>query len=318
MNHIELFAGCGGLSLGLESEGFELILANELSPMASETFAFNHLNLNLADEWDPTSDKVYWIKSQFPRDKIAERLKENPYEASSRGEFSDLGEENLDAGKLNRSLLVGSIVDLNSRLESSKKLRLLIKNELSGGEIDLISGGPPCQSFSLAGLRQRSNERNSLPWAFAEFVRLMNPRMALLENVSGILRPFDEGGQKYYAWYEVAKAFVKEGYVPLCLHVNAKYCGAAQNRPRFIMLAFRKDVAKDLLASSKLEAPVTLALKDSCVFFDKAHRNSGLGYGELDCFEIERDDEIFSTDHFSPLATHKNGDIVTVEQAIGD
>ena len=43
MNHIELFAGCGGLSLGLESAGFERMLANELSPMATETFAPNHL-----------------------------------------------------------------------------------------------------------------------------------------------------------------------------------------------------------------------------------------------------------------------------------
>ena len=43
MKHIELFAGCGELSLGLESAGFELLLANELSPMATETFAPNRL-----------------------------------------------------------------------------------------------------------------------------------------------------------------------------------------------------------------------------------------------------------------------------------
>ena len=47
MNHIELFAGCGGLSLGLETAGFELVMANELSPMASETFAYNILNAEL-------------------------------------------------------------------------------------------------------------------------------------------------------------------------------------------------------------------------------------------------------------------------------
>ena len=50
MNHIELFAGCGGLSLGLESVGFELTLANELSPMAGETFAFNFLKEDLAEK----------------------------------------------------------------------------------------------------------------------------------------------------------------------------------------------------------------------------------------------------------------------------
>ena len=61
-NHIELFAGAGGLSLGLETAGFELLLANELSPMASETFAFNHLNVDL-DQGLQSDDKVFWISS---------------------------------------------------------------------------------------------------------------------------------------------------------------------------------------------------------------------------------------------------------------
>ena len=49
MNHIELFSGCGGLSLGLKHCGYELTLANELSPMAAESFAYNFLNENLED-----------------------------------------------------------------------------------------------------------------------------------------------------------------------------------------------------------------------------------------------------------------------------
>ena len=58
MNHIELFAGCGGLSLGLETVGFNLLTANELSPMASETFAFNHLNTDLENK--KNINKVFW------------------------------------------------------------------------------------------------------------------------------------------------------------------------------------------------------------------------------------------------------------------
>ncbi|MGR6831197.1 DNA cytosine methyltransferase, partial [Aliivibrio wodanis] len=49
MNHIELFSGCGGLSLGLDQSGFELTMANELSPMAAESFAFNFFNENLQE-----------------------------------------------------------------------------------------------------------------------------------------------------------------------------------------------------------------------------------------------------------------------------
>jgi len=117
-----------------------------------------------------------------------------------------------------------------------------VKDGFGSGRVDLISGGPPCQSFSMAGLRQHDNHRNRLPWEFAHLVKLVQPKIALLENVSGILRAFKIDDEKHYAWFEVAKAFASIGYVPLCLHINAKYVGTAQNRPRFIMLAFREDI----------------------------------------------------------------------------
>ena len=41
--YVYLFAGCGGLSLGLEQAGFELALAVEKSPMAAETFYHNFI-----------------------------------------------------------------------------------------------------------------------------------------------------------------------------------------------------------------------------------------------------------------------------------
>ena len=49
MKYIELFAGCGGLSVGLESLDYEMVFANELSPMAGETFAYNLLKENLRE-----------------------------------------------------------------------------------------------------------------------------------------------------------------------------------------------------------------------------------------------------------------------------
>jgi DNA (cytosine-5)-methyltransferase 1 len=77
----------------------------------------------------------------------------------------------------------------------------------------LVSGGPPCQSFSMAGLRQFNNT-NTLPWEFAKFVQTTQPKIALLENVTGILRAFDVDGKKFYAWFEVAKAFAQINYIP--------------------------------------------------------------------------------------------------------
>lgn len=239
LNHIELFAGCGGLSLGLKKAGFALTLANELSPMAAETFAFNHLgeDLSALAQKGISPEKVFWISSQY--EALAPRLRENPFAFPQLGEgFSDIPQ---DLSLLEGGLVVGNIVQLNDLLESNKSLLKLLRTSFGKGELDLVSGGPPCQGFSLAGLREKSSDKNLLPWEFARFVKLTKPKIALLENVSGILRPFTENGVAYYAWFEVAKAFAEIGYIPLCLHINARHAGVPQNRPRFIMIAVRSD-----------------------------------------------------------------------------
>lgn len=229
---IELFAGCGGLSLGLRSEGFNELLANELSPMPAETFALNLLGADLRSEvfsaTDPSSRPVLWLDPSS--DDIVERLSANPYEAPQ----TDMHEV-ADCKNLTGKFIIGDIRRLNSFIGSRK-------NPLIHGEVDLVSGGPPCQSFSLAGRREFGNQRNQLPWEFAKFVNVQKPRVALLENVEGILRPFKLENRKYYAWFEVCKAFASIGYVTLPLLINARLTGVAQNRPRFIMLAVREDL----------------------------------------------------------------------------
>jgi len=256
MNHIELFAGCGGLSLGGESAGFELALANELSPMASESFAYNFFQENLAeyanhscDDQKPfkknlkTSLKTKWLSSQFAVTAMQKRLREDPRNFLPYGEgYCDFS----SADSLKGNLLVGNIMDINRWLAQRPEHLQVIKNGFGAGEIDLVSGGPPCQSFSMAGMREFSNSRNTLPWEFAQFVKNIQPKIALLENVTGILRAFKVEGKAYYAWFEVAKAFAQIGYIPLCLHINAKYIGIAQNRPRFILLAVRNDIFETL------------------------------------------------------------------------
>lgn len=330
MNHIELFAGCGGLSLGLESEGFKLLLANELSPMAAETFAFNHLGIDLKNKGIRPEDKVYWISSQYTRQESVERLKENPNMAIGlKGKVSDLRKIDNPDLQLRGSLLIGSILDLNEML-ANRQISSALKNGLGDGEVDLVSGGPPCQSFSMAGLRQHSNERNSLPWAFAEFVKRVHPKLALLENVTGILRPFSIDNKKYYAWYEIAKAFAMEGYVPICLHVNAKYVGAAQNRPRFVMLALRKDIAIKVRKNNQ-EPALEKAFVRSFDFFKLVKsRNGDLEYGHLEFHDVENGSDLFNNSIFSHLVTHRGeraslskklgekSNLVTVKDAIDD
>ncbi|MDB3993883.1 DNA cytosine methyltransferase [Gammaproteobacteria bacterium] len=318
MNHIELFAGCGGLSLGLETAGFDLLLANEISPMASETFAYNHLNADLTLERN--IEKIYWISSEKKRCEMSSRLRENPMTATGLRDnhYSDVKEREFSAADLDRSLLVGSIVDLNTLLDENNTLLKHLKSGLGAQGVDLVSGGPPCQSFSLAGLRQHSNERNQLPWEFAKFVEKTQPKIALLENVSGILRAFKLGNSKYYAWFEVAKAFAKVGYIPICLHVNAKYVGTAQNRPRFILLAIREDMFKKFKNTS-LAQEVFTRLSPFHEFFEKIYYEKRVPkIGEIDYIDINKDREIFSSELFKSLITHQEQELVSVKDAIDD
>jgi DNA (cytosine-5)-methyltransferase 1 len=317
MNHIELFAGCGGLSLGLEAAGFNLLLANELSPMASETFARNLLNVDL-DNLSNT-DKVLWLSSEHKKEDLKKRLLENPMTAAGlrHEHYSDLKDKKISSAQLKRSLVVGSITDLNKVLETDSGLLNKIKTGLGRGEVDLISGGPPCQSFSMAGLRDHSNHRNTLPWEFAKFVAKIQPKISILENVSGILRAFNVEGKKHYAWIEVAKAFAEVDYFPLCLHVNAKYVGAAQNRPRFILLALRRDIFSKV-KKSKLEVFISQALAASEAFVKSAKGGEEIHTESIRCYDIEKDSSLFDTPVFKHLLTNDKSQLVSVKEAIDD
>ena len=314
MNYIELFAGCGGLSLGMESLGFDLLFANELSPMASETFAYNLLDEDLSSiPHGSFSAMVKWITSNYPATDLAKRLRENPQHYP---EYTkDKSDLKTNLTELEGRLLVGSIVDLNKFLRSSPRLTSALRRR----DVDLVSGGPPCQSFSLAGLRQVDNQRNTLPMDFAEFVAIVKPKIALLENVSGILRAFKLDSGKHYAWFEVARAFASKGYFPLCLHVNAKYAGAAQNRPRFILIAMRKDVFTKVRRANKSVA-LSEALDRANSFVDREISGTAMNpFQDLDYYDIEKDADFFAQPLFSSLTTNRDEDkIFTVQDAIDD
>lgn len=59
---------------------------------------------------------------------------------------------------------------------------------LEPGELDLLVGGPPCQSFSTAGRRQSvQDRRGTLLWRYLEFVAALRPKTFVIENVRGLM-----------------------------------------------------------------------------------------------------------------------------------
>ena len=65
---------------------------------------------------------------------------------------------------------------------------LKLDRALRPGEVDLVTGGPPCQPFSTAGKRGSViDPRGSLFMDFIRFVKEVQPRFFLMENVRGLL-----------------------------------------------------------------------------------------------------------------------------------
>lgn len=65
------------------------------------------------------------------------------------------------------------------------KSRLL--EQLDGQEIDVVTGGPSCQSFSLSGRRKRFDKRDNLFQHYLDVIRLLRPKYFVMENVKGLL-----------------------------------------------------------------------------------------------------------------------------------
>jgi DNA (cytosine-5)-methyltransferase 1 len=319
VHYIELFAGCGGLSLGLKSVGLKLVLANELSPMASESYAFNFFGEDLqalSKEKDPKVKRTLWLSSQYTLDNLKARLREDPrdFPVLSKG-VCDIA---ADGSNLNGSLIVGSIVELNKWLKLKPRVAAEIRKCFGADEVDLVSGGPPCQSFSMAGLRELKADRNSLPWEFAKFAQTVQPKLVLLENVTGILRPFkNQDGKSFYAWFELAKAFAVIGYIPLCLHVNAKVAGVPQNRPRFILLGIRADIFKQLKKTFNVSEKALLKQPEE--FFHKTKNGEDADLESLTYRDVTRVDDLkLFKGSFLRSVVVREENYVTVKEAIDD
>lgn len=121
---------------------------------------------------------------------------------------------------------------------NTKKLR----NELalSRGELDLILGGPPCQGFSSHRIKNSgvNDPRNKLLLRYFEFVHEFQPKVFLVENVSGLL--WERHKSYLDKFLELAK---KEGYnIHFQGTINAKDYGVPQNRKRVFILGIRADL----------------------------------------------------------------------------
>jgi DNA (cytosine-5)-methyltransferase 1 len=110
------------------------------------------------------------------------------------------------------------------------------KNNVS---IDLIVGGPSCQSFSIAGKRDSNDPRDSLFMEYVKYLNFFNPSVFIMENVMGMLSKKTETGKNVI---DIIMEQLNRNYNTIICKLYASDFGVPQNRRRVIIIGIRKDL----------------------------------------------------------------------------
>lgn len=191
---IELFAGAGGLALGIERAGFETIGLIEWDKNASDTLKYNRPHWNV----------------------------------------------------------------IHGDVEKISPLNLEMHFNIKKGELDLLSGGAPCQAFSYAGKRLGLEDaRGTLFYHYAIFLEKLQPKMFLFENVKGLLT-HDKGR----TIETILNIFNQEGYTVQQKVLNAWDYDVPQKRERLILVGIRNDLVNTVGYEFPKEHKYKPVLKD--------------------------------------------------------
>ena len=99
-------------------------------------------------------------------------------------------------------------------------------------DVDVLMGGPPCQSFSNANKQRHENDsRDGLYKLFVDSIPLFNPKVILIENVRGFERVVPE----------LRKLVESKGFQTSVMKLNARNFGIPQNRVRIFTLGIKID-----------------------------------------------------------------------------
>lgn len=69
----------------------------------------------------------------------------------------------------------------------SENFLIRLKKEIGNQQIDVVTGGPSCQSFSLSGRRKKFDKRDDLFQHYLKVIKMVRPKYFVMENVKGIL-----------------------------------------------------------------------------------------------------------------------------------
>lgn len=179
---VDLFAGCGGFSLGLHQAGYHVAGAVELDFNAAVTYTVNLARPGLKFHFDTPEREAKFhrhLEDHLGLRPKPGRKKDQVF-GSGHGLLAGDGWISGDDGPGCEHFWIADARKLTGA-------EILDALDLDVGELDLVVGGPPCQGFSLAGRRNVVDPRNSLVFEFARLVLEMRPKAMVMENVPGMI-----------------------------------------------------------------------------------------------------------------------------------
>jgi len=105
--------------------------------------------------------------------------------------------------------------------------------------IDIIVGGPPCQSFSIAGKRDKNDPRNTLFMEYVKYLDYFKPKAFIMENVIGMLSKKTVNNEKVI---DIIMEQLNKNYNCIITKLYASDFEVPQNRRRTIIIGIRKDL----------------------------------------------------------------------------
>jgi DNA (cytosine-5)-methyltransferase 1 len=208
---LDLFAGAGGLSEGFIKAGCEIVGHIEMDKKACDTIRTRMIYHALMNKGLVNEYKKY-VLGDINRDSLIEKYR---------------------LQKESDSVICSKIDEHNY-----KDLIEEIKKRLGGGKLDMIIGGPPCQAYSHIGRARddqnmRWDRRKFLYRYYVEFLKALNPKIFVFENVPGLIT---SGKGKYLK--DMQGLMQEAGYNTGYQVLNAADFGVPQNRKRVILVGW--------------------------------------------------------------------------------
>lgn len=170
LTSIDLFSGPGGLATGFRWAGIKPLIAVEWITSTALTYCESH-----------GADRL--VLAEYPTLIELDNEKDIDLYVSGREEL-----KRLMAPSSATILLQGDV-----SLVTNELVLYILKKRFGRNSVDIVSGGAPCESFSMAGERKEIDYRNELFRNILRIAQAVNSRTFLFENVKGLFSKKHEG-----------------------------------------------------------------------------------------------------------------------------